>query len=92
MNKKLIAVCGSGLGSSFMLEIAAKDILKKLKIEGVEVMHTSATDVPRGEEYIYICTVDLQSTVEQYGTTIVLNSIMDKENLEIAIKKFIIGE
>lgn len=40
---KIMAICGSGLGSSFMVEMNIKKVLKKLEIEA-EVEHS---DLPR---------------------------------------------
>lgn len=36
---KFAAVCGSGLGSSFMVEMNIQSVLKDLGVEGVEVAH-----------------------------------------------------
>lgn len=36
---KLAAVCGSGLGSSFMVEMNIKTILKELGLEDIDVQH-----------------------------------------------------
>ena len=38
---KIMAICGSGLGSSFMVEMNIKKVLKKLEIEA-EVEHSGA--------------------------------------------------
>ena len=40
--KKILVVCGNGLGSSFMVEMNVKSILKDLGIEA-EVDHTDLT-------------------------------------------------
>ena len=32
---KILAVCGSGLGSSFMLSLSIQDVLKEMGVEGV---------------------------------------------------------
>ena len=36
---KIMAVCGSGLGSSFMVEMNIKKVLKKLNIDAVLPLH-----------------------------------------------------
>ncbi|MGL4588652.1 MAG: PTS sugar transporter subunit IIB [Mycoplasmatales bacterium] len=79
---KIIAVCGSGLGSSFMIELNIKDVLSANGISEIEVTHTSVTDCPREENTLYVCGLDLASTVETFGKTIILNNIMDKVELE----------
>ena len=39
--KKVLCFCGSGLGTSFMMEMNAKKALKSLGITDVEVDHTT---------------------------------------------------
>ena len=41
---KIMAICGSGLGSSFMVEMNIKKVLKKLDIDA-EVEHSLARNV-----------------------------------------------
>jgi len=41
---KILAVCGSGLGSSFMLEMNIKKVLKELGVEA-EVGHSDLASV-----------------------------------------------
>lgn len=86
--KKIIAVCGSGLGSSFMVEINIKGVLKDLGIEGIDVSHISVTDCPRSNDILYVCGRDLEPTVSQYGECIALNNIMDKVEIKEKLAEF----
>ena len=45
---KIVTVCGLGVGSSLMLEINIKKILKDLGVEG-KVSHTNLEDVKKIE-------------------------------------------
>lgn len=54
---KIMAICGSGLGSSFMVEMNIKKVLKKLNIDA-EVEHSDlssatpgAADLCNGQRY-----------------------------------------
>lgn len=44
---KIMAICGSGLGSSFMVEMNIKKVLKKLNIDA-EVEHSDLIGHARG--------------------------------------------
>ena len=46
---KIMAVCGSGLGSSFMVEMNIKKVLKKIGVEA-EVVLDSIISMPELEE------------------------------------------
>ena len=49
---KIMAVCGSGLGSSFMVEMNIKKVLKKIGVEA-EVEHSDlASALPGAEMYL----------------------------------------
>ncbi|VEA35086.1 sugar phosphotransferase component II B [Salmonella enterica subsp. enterica] len=44
---KIMAICGSGLGSSFMVEMNIKKVLKKLNIDA-EVEHSDLSSATPG--------------------------------------------
>jgi len=44
---KIMAICGSGLGSSFMVEMNIKKVLKKLEIDA-EVEHSDLSSATPG--------------------------------------------
>lgn len=83
---KIAAVCGSGLGSSFMVEMNIKSVLKKLGIDGVEVTHFDVgSAVPNSADYFFIGK-DLKNSVHGLENVIVLDSIIDKKELEDKLK------
>ena len=55
---KIMAVCGSGLGSSFMMEMNAKKALTKLGIEA-EVNHTDLASVSVNDADVFIMASDI---------------------------------
>ena len=46
--QKILCCCGSGLGSSLMVEMNVQDVLKDLGVDGVEVEHSTVSDVMPG--------------------------------------------
>ncbi|WP_109853791.1 PTS sugar transporter subunit IIB [Aggregatibacter actinomycetemcomitans] len=55
---KIMAVCGSGLGSSFMMEMNAKKALAKLGIDA-EVNHTDLGSVTVNDADVFIMASDI---------------------------------
>ncbi|AHN72663.1 hypothetical protein CF65_02568 [Aggregatibacter actinomycetemcomitans HK1651] len=55
---KIMAVCGSGLGSSFMMEMNAKKALAKLGIDA-EVNHTDLESVTVNDADVFIMASDI---------------------------------
>lgn len=58
---KIMAVCGSGLGSSFMMEMNAKKALAKLGIEA-EVNHTDLASVTINDADVFIMASDIAAS------------------------------
>lgn len=80
---KILAVCGSGLGSSFMLEMNIKKVLKKLGKEA-EVNHSDLSSVTPDVADLFVLTKDLAGSAQSIPNEklIVLNSIIDLNDLE----------
>lgn len=74
---KIAAVCGSGLGSSFMVEMNIKTVLKELGLETVEVNHYDLGST----------TPDLADSAGHLGNVVVLNSIIDMDELKEKVTK-----
>lgn len=87
---KIAAVCGNGLGSSFMLEMNIKEVLKKLGIDNVEVTHFDLSSAVNGAADHFVVSKDLASSlkVDENNVT-VLNSIVDKAELEEKLNHFL---
>ncbi|WP_230622491.1 PTS sugar transporter subunit IIB [Aggregatibacter sp. Marseille-P9115] len=77
---KIMAVCGSGLGSSFMMEMNAKKALAKLGID-VEVAHTDLASVTVNDADVFIMASDIaqSSSIPMEKIVIVKNIVSVSE-------------
>ena len=77
--KKILCFCGSGLGTSFMMELNIRKALKNLGIKGVEVDHTTIDDVVPGAADLFVCGSDLLAKAESAGPAIGLDNMVSME-------------
>ncbi len=84
---KIMALCGSGLGSSFMLELNIKAVLDELEINGVEVDHTSVTQATPDMADYFIVGMDLVGSLPTFTNVLTLKNLMDKEELKTLLNK-----
>lgn len=79
---KIMAVCGSGLGSSFMLEMNIKKVLSKLEIIA-EVEHSDLASVTQNSADLFVMGKDIaaSSSIPE-DKLIILNSIISLSELE----------
>lgn len=77
---KIVAVCGLGVGSSLMLEMTVKKILKEYGIEG-EVSHTDLESVKNIEADIFIMSKSLENKVN-VPCKIALSNIIGYEEIK----------
>lgn len=82
MIKKILCVCGQGLGSSFLVEINVKKVLTKLNLTDIEVGHSAATDVFKGSADVIVCGKDMYEILKGFGHCITLNNIISLSELE----------
>ena len=88
--KKILCFCGSGLGSSFMLEMNIKEALKKMDNTEYTVEHSTIDDVLEGAADIFVCTHDLVRNAENKGGKVIgINNIMSKDEIFEKLKKVI---
>lgn len=85
--KKILCFCGSGLGTSFMMEMNAKKALKSLGITDVEVDHTTIDDIVPGAADLFICGADLLPNAEKAGKAIGLNNMVSMEEMTQKLKE-----
>lgn len=79
---KILVVCGSGLGSSFMIEMNVKKVLKELEIEA-EVNHSDLGSAKGEKANIYVGTRDIaDQLVDLGGDVISLKSMIDMKELK----------
>lgn len=89
---RLVAVCGSGLGSSFMMEMNINDVLRELGVTGVEVSHTDVGSATPDLADVWICATDIAESIQSLGEIIVLENIIDKDLMREKIKEMLVSK
>lgn len=84
---KILAICGTGLGSSFMLEMNVKQILSELGISGVEVDHSDLSSATPDSADLFIAAKDIATGMGHLGEVIVIDSIIDMDGLRAKLKE-----
>lgn len=85
--KKILCFCGSGLGTSFVMEMNAKKALAALGITDVEVVHSTIDDVMPGAADLFICGSDLKHIGEKAGKTIGLDNMVSAKEMTEKLKE-----
>lgn len=85
--KKILVVCGNGLGSSFIVEMNVKAVLKQLGIQA-EVSHTDLATSKTEKADLYLGAKDLVDVLDD-GTRNVakLKNILDLDELRAVLEK-----
>lgn len=89
---KILVCCGSGLGSSFMMEMNIKKVLTEIGVEG-EVSHCDLSSAAGNKSDIYVGTRDIATQLQGLGGIVVsLNNMIDKaemkEKISAAVAEF----
>lgn len=85
---KIMAICGSGLGSSFMVEMNIKKVLKKLNIDA-EVEHSDLSSATPGAADLFVMAKDIaESASVPADRLVVLTSIIDINELESKLSAY----
>lgn len=80
--KKILVCCSTGLGSSFMIEMNIKKVLKELGVEDIEVTHSDLSSATPSSADIFVGTRDIADNLKPLGDTISLNSMIDMNELK----------
>ena len=79
---RIMAVCGSGLGSSFLVEMNIKKVLAKIGVEA-EVEHSDLSSATPGAADLFVMGKDIAESARMpEDKVIVLNNIVDMVELE----------
>lgn len=78
---KFAAVCGSGLGSSFMVEMNINTVLNNLNVSGIEVSHYDMGSATPELADVFFVAKDLEDSAAHLGNVVVLDSIIDLNEL-----------
>ena len=85
----ILVCCGSGLGSSFMMEMNIKKILAEIGVEA-DVTHTDLSSAAGTKANIYVGTRDIASQLENLGGVVVsLNNMIDKNEMKTKLEEAI---
>lgn len=90
---KISVVCGNGLGTSLLMEMSIKQIIKDLGVNA-EVEHMDLSSVAGTNSEIYVGTRDIAGRIEAsnvQGKVVSLDNMIDKvamkEKLTAALKE-----
>jgi len=84
--KKVLVVCGNGLGSSMIVEMNVKSALKEMGQEA-DVSHTDLTSAKTEPADLYLGSGDIVGHLEDGKKNVVsLNNLMDKKELREALE------
>lgn len=85
---KILVCCGSGLGSSFMIEMNIKKVLNELGQTGVEVNHADLSSAKGMPADIYVGTRDIAVQLNGLGGKVVsLNNMIDINELKTKLQE-----
>ena len=82
---KFLAVCGSGLGTSFMVEMKINQILGELGVTGVEVSHSDLSSATPGDADVFFLAKDIAEGGAHLGEVVVMESIIDMDELRTKV-------
>ena len=83
---KILAVCGSGLGSSLMLSMNVQDVLKSIGRTDIEVEHADLSSANSIAADYIVCGKDIAEAMTGKPNLIVLESILSKKELKEKIE------
>ncbi|WP_434341954.1 PTS ascorbate-specific subunit IIBC [Mycoplasma putrefaciens] len=86
---KLVAVCGQGLGSSLLIEMNLKNVVKQLGLD-IQVTHTNLNSFDATDDSILavVCGSDLENSID-FDRKIVLENLLDQKQAEEKIREFL---
>lgn len=86
---KILAMCGNGLGSSFMIKLNVQKVVKELGIDAT-VENTDLTTGKTTDADIYIAAADIAGNFNKDGAKVVaLGNIMDTNEIKEKISQYL---
>lgn len=83
---RFLAVCSTGLGSSFMVHMNIEKVLKELGIDGIEVDHADLGSVAPGQADAVFVGRDIAEAASHLEDVVVLTSIIDLGELREKVR------
>jgi len=88
--KKILVVCGNGLGSSFIVEMNVKKILVELGVEA-QVSQPDLTTSKTEQADIYLGSADIVNQLDDGTRTVVaLQNILNQAEIKGALQKYFV--
>ncbi|RXZ01270.1 PTS sugar transporter subunit IIB [Fictibacillus sp. S7] len=84
---KILAICGSGLGSSFILEMNVQEIVNELGVSGVEVSHSDLSSATPDMADLFIAARDIAEGASHLGEVVVIDSIIDMDGIREKLRE-----
>ena len=85
---KIMAICGSGLGSSFMVEMNINKVLKKMGVDA-EVEHSDLSSAIPCEADLFVMAKDIAASASiPDNQLIVITNIIDINELETKLRAY----
>lgn len=85
---KILVCCGSGLGSSFMIEMSINDVLQELGVTGIEVDHCDLSSAKGTPADLFVGTRDIVPELETIGKPVVsLDNMLAKDELKTKLSE-----
>ncbi|WP_134683687.1 PTS sugar transporter subunit IIB [Brevibacillus migulae] len=90
--KKILVVCGNGLGSSFIVEMNVKKILGELGIQA-EVSHTDLATSKTEQADVYLGSKDIVGQLEDGKRYVIgLQNILSQPEIKEALQQYFAKE
>ena len=83
---KFAAVCGSGLGSSFMVEMNINSVWQEGGVTDVEVSHYDMGSATPDLADVFFVGTDLADSAQHLGEVVILDSIIDMDELKTKVQ------
>ncbi|MDM5201386.1 PTS sugar transporter subunit IIB [Fictibacillus enclensis] len=84
---KILAICGSGLGSSFILEMNVQEIVNELGVLSVEVSHSDLSSATPDMADLFIAARDIAEGASHLGEVVVIDSIIDMDGIREKLRE-----
>ncbi|MFT8357444.1 PTS sugar transporter subunit IIB [Bifidobacterium aquikefiri] len=78
---KFLAVCSTGLGSSFITQLNVEKALRELGVQGIETDHSDLGSVSQGDADVIVVGRDIAEAASGLGDVIVLDSLIDMKEI-----------
>ena len=79
--QSIVCCCSNGLGSSMVMEMNMKRVLRSLGLDHITVRHVSLTDADPSSDDLYVVGLDIAPSMKAFKKVIVLHNLVSREEL-----------